>query len=351
VPEPAAFDVVIVHYHAAEAVREAVQALVADARGSSIAVRIFVADNGSTAEERAVLTSLDVVRVDLGHNPGYAGALNAVFPETGAPNVIVMNEDVLVLPGCLAALRRALDGGAAVAGPKFYWDRECTLLLPCTEERTRPNEVAKVRGRRSLATLERARQRWRRHARKHWVSDTDVRTTSLSGALLAFRRDTWDTVGPFDAQYHLYYEENDWLLRVAAAGLHPMYVPGATAIHLHNPASGQSEERRRWEAESFLRFGNRHYGRRFMSRLLLAASADRVVPDWSPAREVIETTSPVWLELSPSPLGFPAATMRLEPGARWSAPPFVTGNLYVQLVDDDGRELARYVTTSGSAGS
>ena len=340
-----AFDAVIVHYHAAEAVREAVQALRADAQGSSLAVRIFVADNGSTEEERRVLASLDVVLIDLGRNAGYAGALNAVFPETDAPNVIVMNEDILLLPGCLAALRRALDGGAAVAGPKFYWDRECTLLLPCTEERTRRNELTKVRARRSLSTLERARQMWRRHARKHWVSDTDVRTTSLSGALLAFRRDTWNVVGPFDEQYHLYYEENDWLLRVAAAGLHPMYVPSATAIHLHNPASGQSEERRRWEAESFLRFGNRHYGEPFMRRLLRASASRPVVPEWTTRSGVIETATAVWLELSPSPLGFPAATMRLEPGARWSAPAFVTGNLYVQLVDDDGRELARYVTT------
>jgi len=42
----------------------------------------------------------------------------------------------------------------------------------------------------------------------------------LSGALLAFRRDTWNIVGPMDDRYHLYFEEDDWLCRIARAKLH-----------------------------------------------------------------------------------------------------------------------------------
>src|SRR5690348_14940391 len=128
-------DVVIVHYHAADAVRDAVAALLRDE------VRIIVADNGSTPDERALLRSLPVTYLDVGRNAGYAGAINAAFPHTHSDFVVVMNEDVLVLPGCLAALRHALESGAAVAGPELYWDRGCTLLLPCTEERTPRNEL------------------------------------------------------------------------------------------------------------------------------------------------------------------------------------------------------------------
>src|SRR4051812_9935784 len=125
---PAEFDVVIVHYHAAAAVRDAVEAL----RGGGIAVRIIVADNGSTDAERALLQSLGVESFDTGDNRGYAGAVNAALPRTTAAQVIVMNEDVIVLPGCLGALRDALRI-AGVAGPRFYWDRDCTFVLPCTE--------------------------------------------------------------------------------------------------------------------------------------------------------------------------------------------------------------------------
>src|SRR5215213_10158336 len=128
-PAVSAMDVVIVHHHAADAVRDAVAALLADARQSALPLHVIVADNGSTPDERALLRSLPVAYFATGSNAGYAGALNAAFPLTRSEFVAVMNEDVLVLPGCLAALQDALRSGGAVAGPELYWDRDCTLLL------------------------------------------------------------------------------------------------------------------------------------------------------------------------------------------------------------------------------
>lgn len=342
-PPLTAMDVVIVHYHAAAGVVEAVQALRADAHASGLPVHVIVADNGSTVDERALLDSLDVTLVDTGRNAGYAGALNAAFHRTRSDFVMVMNEDVLVLPGCLPALRKALASGAAVAGPKFFWDRDRTLLLPCTEERTRRNERMRAAGRRKLAKLEIARRAWRQHARRHWRSREPLPSTSLSGALLAFRRDTWEAIGPFDEGFRLYYEENDWLLRAANAGRAPFYVPAAEAIHLHDPAAGQSEERRGWEAESFLRFGERHYGQRFMERLLLLARGECVVPAWSGTSNATgDAVHPLWMEVTSSPFGFPAATTCLSDAV--AAPSmrgleFIKVPLYYQLVDDAGREL------------
>ncbi len=327
-------DVVIVHYHAAAAACEAVGAL----RASGGPVHILIADNGSTSDERAVLESLGVTIIDVGRNAGYAGAINAAVPHARSDFIIVMNEDVLVLPHCLGALRAALESGAAVAGPKFYWDRDCTLVLPCTEERTRRNERVKAAGRRNIDKLEIARQSWRAHARRHWRSRDPLPSVSLSGALLAFRRDTWSSVGPFDEGFPLYYEENDWLLRVERAGLRSLYVPEARAIHLHNP--GLSPEKQRWEAESFVRFGTRYYGEHFMRRLLLACSRESVIPEWSanaPFAFPPDAARPLRLEVSPSPLGFPAAEASL--GAKL---PSVNIPLYVQIVDDAGRELVCY---------
>ena len=345
-------DVVIVHYHAAAAVRHAVAALFEDARQSGLPLQVFVADNGSTPDERALLQSLPVTYLATGTNAGYAGALNATFPHTRAPVIVVMNEDVLVLPGCLATLHGALQSGGAVAGPEFYWDRDRTMLLPCTEERTRRNELVRLAANRSPAALARARSAWRHHARRHWRSEAPLATSSLSGAMLAFRRETWEAAGPFDEGFHLYFEENDWLLRVEYAGLRPLYVPAAKAIHLHDPGNGQSPQRRQWEAESFVRFGHRHYGDHFMRRLLLASCRERNVPSWRAAAEVPlhvakDAAEPLWLEVTPSPFGFPAATMRLtrRPAGEWPLPrvrglEHLRGTLYLQLVDDDGRELA-----------
>ena len=299
-----------------------------------------------------ILQSLPIRYFDTGRNAGYAGAANAAFAETSAACIVLMNEDVLILPGCLDALREALLGGASVAGPTFFWDRDATFMLPCTEERTRRSELTRAVAGASVANLRRARHEWREHARRHWRATTTLPTSSLSGALLAFRRDTWSIAGPMDDRYHLYYEEDDWLCRIARAKLTSLYVPGAAAIHLHNPGLAQSPARLAYQAESFLRFGNHYYGETFMRRLSLL-SARRCVhtprprPHHTfPLNLSALSQSDVWIELSPSPLGFPAAATRVPAASltSWTLPPlrgleFLDGPLYLQVVDDEGKEL------------
>jgi GT2 family glycosyltransferase len=352
----AEMDIVIVHYHAAELVCKAVTALRADAGQSNLLLNIVVADNGSTPEERALLQSLGVDGFDTGKNAGYAGAINAAFPRTRSDFIVLMNEDVMVLPGCLRALQTALSSGAAVAGPQFYWDRDRIFRLPCTEERTQSNELSKLAGKQNAASLKCARSKWREYARRHWRSHDSIATTSLSGALLAFRRETWAAVGPFDEEFVLYFEENDWLLRVEQAGLQSLYVPSARTIHLHNPRLAEGPERLRWEAESFRRFGNRYYGEPFMRQLLLADEHKTVVPCWPAAdghtvRVDVpdECVWPLWVELAPSPFGFPAATTCInDPTVRsWPFPAMsglesLDGTFYAQIVDDAGREIGGY---------
>jgi len=348
-------DVIIVHYHAAAQVRDAVSALRRDAESTGLSLQIIVADNGSTSEERTLLQSLPIRYFDTGRNAGYAGAANAAFPETSAGCIVLMNEDVLVLPGCLGRLREALLAGASAAGPAFFWDTDATFMLPCTEERTRSSEMARAGAGASATKLRRARREWRAHARRHWRATAPLPTASLSGALLAFRRDTWNIVGPMDDRYHLYFEEDDWLCRIARAKLTSLYVPQAAAIHLHNPGLAQSPARLAYQAESFLRFGNHYYGEAFMRRLSLLSARRSIRTSWSRLGDTFPidlsslSQSDIWIELTPSPLGFPAAATRVAGASlkSWTLPAlrgleFLDGPLYLHVVDDDGEELGGY---------
>lgn len=90
-----------------------------------------------------------------------------------------------------------------------------------------------------------------------------------------------------------------------------------------------------------------------MRRLLLASGRAGVAPAWSSADEsrpdvAPEAVGPLWLEISPSPLGFPAAASRMtaHPDGDWPLPRMrglehVGGTFYLQIVDDEGRELSR----------
>jgi N-acetylglucosaminyl-diphospho-decaprenol L-rhamnosyltransferase len=330
---------ILVHYHTPDLAAAAVEALRADV-GIDDAEWILV-DNGSDAPGRALLESLPVRRIDPGANLGYAGGVNLGVASSTAEAVIVMNPDVLVVPGCVRALLERLQAGAAVAGPAFYWDRGRRMLLPPGEERGRTAELLAVLSARA------ARRRWRRHARRHWEARGPLASWSLSGSLLAIRRDAWERVGPFDGGYRLFFEETDWLLRARRLGLRSEYVPAAEAVHLYNQSAAREPRSQEWFEESARRFRRLHYGAGFSAVLETLSRRGRRAPVLPRTAFLDLPAGAEWVEVSPNPAGFPAAAERLGPGARsWSLPGEIAarmpgGRWIVQVTDRAGRELLR----------
>jgi GT2 family glycosyltransferase len=349
--------VILVHYHTPELAAAAVEALRADLAGTALEVEWLLIDNGSDAPGRARLESLPVERIDPGTNLGYAGGVNLGVARSTAELVVLMNPDVIVLPGCLPALLDELEAGAAVAGPRFYWDRGRRLVQPPAELRTRGEELRGLLAGRSPRWAALARRRWRRHARRHWEARTPLVSHSLSGSLLALRRSAWEAVGPFDEGFRLYFEETDWLLRARRQGLAGRYVPAAEAVHLYSQSASLEPRAEAWFEESARRFRRRHYGAWFVG---LLERLDRWLPGGSalpPAAMPAGGLSlpegpsayPLWIEVSPNPVGFPAAAEKFTgpPGGRWSLPVeladrLLRGGLTVQVSVASGGEIGRF---------
>jgi N-acetylglucosaminyl-diphospho-decaprenol L-rhamnosyltransferase len=348
--------VILVHYHTPALAAAAVEALRLDMERSGLEdrdVEWLLVDNGSDEAGRVLLDSLPVQRIDPGENLGYAGGVNLGVARSSAEAILLMNPDVLVLPGCVPALLRALDGGAAVAGPCFCWDAGRRLLLPPSERRSRRDELISLLALRGGGWAERARRRWRRHARRHWRARRPLPSYALSGSLLAVRRSAWEAVGPFDTAFRLFFEETDWLRRVEARRLPAWYVPAAEAVHLYGQSAVREPRARRWFEESAQLFRTRYYGAWF-SRFLTALSGrvhpfaetlPRVPPE---GLDLSGLSFPLWIEVSPNATGFPAAAERLEapPAGGWRLPDEVVerlppGDLVIQAVDEAGRELLR----------
>lgn len=329
----ASVDVVLVHYRTPHLVRPACEALLADLNGAGIAGRLWLVDNGSQVAERAAWQGLPLERLDAGGNVGYAAALTLAVDASSAPRLVVVNPDVLVRPGCLPRLLARLDEGAAAAGPRFVWDEAGRFLLPPTEERTLPAALIAAAAPRGPRLAKLARRRWRRHARRHWQAVAPLASRSLSGALLAFRRDAWERVGPFDAAYRLYFEESDWLERLRDAGLPSVYEPRAEALHLYAQSSLAEPAAAGWFAESAARFRRRRYGPRFahlLARLEPASFSPGTVATLDrPALAANRLPGGAhWIEVASSPLGFPAAAEPRTPAARdWTLPAAVWSRL------------------------
>jgi hypothetical protein len=331
--------IVLVHYHTPALVVEAVAALRQDLETSGLAAQILLVDNGSQPEDRPALQALELEWIDPGGNTGYAGGVNRGMAAAKAPFVVAMNPDVLVRPGCLAALRDALASGAAAAGPRFSWDRGERLLLPPAEPRTRRWEWLAARAPYSEHHARRARKTWRHHAHRAWRATEPFVTHDLSGALLALRQDAFEQIGPFDEGYPLYFEETDWLHRLRRANLPAFHVPAARAVHLYNRSAGAEPQSAAWFAESRRRFRRRHYGRLF-TRLVEATEKRAPTPtavgaqaipidlgiDQAVALEGL--AAPGWVEVSPSPFGFPAAAEWVDEEAeRWRLPQELVGQV------------------------
>ncbi|HVR28674.1 MAG TPA: glycosyltransferase [Thermoanaerobaculia bacterium] len=358
---PPDVSVVLVHYHAPAPVASAVAALRRDLEGSRLRAEWLVVDNGSTAEERGELLGLGLPVAGGGVNRGFAAGVNLGIERASADAFLVLNPDVVVLPGCVRALLDELERGAGAAAPRLYWDQDRRFLLPPGEERSRAGEVLALAACRWPWFAARARARWRREARRHWEATGSLVSLRLSGAVLALSRAAWRRVGPLDEGYRLYFEETDWLLRLAAAGLEARQAAGAEALHGFAHSTKDEPMASTWFEESARRFRAAHYGSWFAwlhDRLasVVGRSLDRAprLPAW---REGVLTEAvigagkgarPVWLELSPNTHGFPAAGSLIQADelARW-VPPFGLmrasglGGMSLCVACDDGRELGR----------
>jgi hypothetical protein len=77
----------------------------------------------------------------------------------------------------------------------------------------------------------------------------------VTGAAMAIRRSTWDTVGLFDdGFYPAYYEEVDYCYRARQHGLAVGYVPAATVRHLFSSREWQRDPIKSWATHQHSRY-------------------------------------------------------------------------------------------------
>jgi GT2 family glycosyltransferase len=346
--------IVLVHYHTARLAVAAYKALEADLRTSDLEADWILVDNGSSEEDREILASLNVRRLEPGANLGYAGGANLGVRATDAEAVFLMNPDVEVLPGCTLALLDVLATGVAAAGPRFYWDAGRRFLLPPTECQTRHDELQRLAAERGEFWERRARRSWRRHARRFWTARESFRCYELSGALLAFRRDAWEEVGGFDEGYALYFEETDFLERLRRRGQEAVFVPRAEAVHLYAQSTIAEPRAAGWFVESHRRFRRRFYGKAFTAVLELLDRGWRRRELTRGSSRTFADGVPAWLEVTTSPLGYPAGAQALVGEPSWELDAEIVrrlpaGTYVLRTVAEDGRELEVRSVEIGSA--
>lgn len=329
----------LVNYRSASLAIDAIRT----ARGATAQeLQVVVVDNSCDASEAEALRPYADVLIVSKANRGYAGAINDGHPACDGEVLIVCNPDVTFGAGSIDALSQTLVGDVAVAGPALYWDSAMRWLLPPAERMTGIEKIDEVLASRSPAWF---RARDRRRIRKRaafWALRETTRVESISGAVMAIRAADFE---PFDERFALYFEETDFLRRLAERRRSIVYVPSARCRHVYNQSAGQvSSEASARYLESEVKYLAKWNGP-FAARLLKSLERPVQPPEPPPAPAIELPRDGLIVEASPLPSFSTAAGYVALQGERSVAVPedvrasFRGSALYLRAVDPASGEV------------
>lgn len=218
---------------------------------------LVVQDGGSSGLDAAVRQRFPNVSVlELPDNRGFTGACNAGLLQArtnGAEAVLLLNDDATVSPDLLRCLTGALaESPGGIYGPTIYFSARPDVVWSAG------GSIDWRRGHTQLLGLD--------QSERGQFGATPRRVDYLTGCCLLISAAALERVDGLDPRFFAYYEEVEWCVRAARAGVAIWHVPGAHAWHKIDPARQQ-------ESPFVLYYMTRN-------RLLLLAATDAPRSAW-----------------------------------------------------------------------
>ena len=255
---PPDVDAVVVNRDGGDALFRALASL-REQRDVNLAV--VVVDNASSPAERARLSALRPPPrvIAFSRNLGFAGAANEGIARTGAPLVLLVNNDAVLASGYVARLAAALQGNgglAAVQGLVLSEDGQA-IDSAGLEWNGRGEAVPVLSGAPASAAPANA-----------------FAVSGVSATATLYRRDALSAVADagavFESSYFAYYEDVDLALRLSRAGWRFACEPTALARHEGSRTGKRTPFRRAfWTARNRWRTLFRNFESALLARHLL----------------------------------------------------------------------------------
>ena len=214
--------------------------------------RLLVVDNGSRDDAPGVARRAGARVISMGHNAGFAAAVNRGIREARCDSVAVLNSDVELGPTYLAVLAASLaETGAWFATGKIFAAGSDTWLDGAFDAVCRGGAACRLgHGQADGPAFSAQRPIW-----------------SAPWTAALFRAGLFQRIGPLEESFESYLEDVDFGLRCARSHLPGVYVPEAVAWHRGSASLG------RWHPETVRRIARnqvfllaRHYPARFLRR-------------------------------------------------------------------------------------
>lgn len=333
----------IINYRAARLAADAIRTARA---ASHEPLEVVVVDNSLDGDEADALRAHCDTLIVSTSNRGYAGGINDGMKACRADRIVIANPDVLFAPAAIDELVAPLSQ-SAVTGPGLYWDDAYRWHLPPGDLSTGREKLDEMLAARSGEWREQWDRRRIMRRAAFWRATATRRVAMLSGAVLAVRRDAFTRVGGFDERFALYFEENDFLRRVAEQRLPIAHVPQARCRHIYDQSASQvAEESAARFAESerrYLEKWNGPFAAQMLQRFARPLPAYPAVP--RDGRAPIPAAAGSLIEASPLPTFSTAAGCFADGDTPVPAEILrsLRGDLYVRVIDlKDVRVVATY---------
>lgn len=203
--------VVLVTYNSAGVVANALDSLPPESR-------VICIDNASRDGTSSVLARYPVEIVRNRENVGYGRACNQGAGMARSNFLLIMNPDVVLKPGAVAAL---------LAASERYPD--AAVFLPSTED---ADGNLLFRDQSRIEAWDPAIPN-----SKRVIPEGDCCTRFADGSVFMIRREAFARVGGFDPSIFLYYEDDDLSFRLMKQGAAIILVRDAVARHLVSQSS------------------------------------------------------------------------------------------------------------------
>jgi hypothetical protein len=184
--------------------------------------QVIVLDNASSdGSVEAIRSSFSTVQImSLTKNLGYAGNNNvgiAAAISQAADWVLVLNEDTILAPDCLALLVDAAgrDGKIGIVGPMVYHYDEPDIIQSAGGQLNRYWESSHIA----------------QNQPDHGQFDQPHPVDWISGCAIMVKREVIEQVGMLDERFFYYWEETEWCIRAHKQGWNIMHVPQAKLWH------------------------------------------------------------------------------------------------------------------------
>ena len=191
---------------------------------------VIVADNRPDAQVAELARRFGASHLELPHNPGYGGAVNAAVANLPASIrwILISNPDVKFEVGAIDALWASADAEPTIGsvGPAIFNDDG--TIYP--SGRLVPS--LRIGTGHALFSGIWTNNPWSRAYRSMSADPRTPRDVGwLSGSCLLVRRSAFDEIGGFDEGYFMYFEDVDLGYRLGKHGYLNRYEPAARIVH------------------------------------------------------------------------------------------------------------------------